>query len=694
MAKRTNALGGSTSPYLLQHQHNPVHWRPWSPDAWQEAQDTGKLVLISVGYSACHWCHVMEHETFEDEEAATFMNAHFVCLKVDREERPDVDQVYMEAVQQMTRQGGWPLHCVALPDGRPIWGGTYFPKDRWLSSLQAVLDVCASEPQKVEAYAHHLASAVAAMEDEGPSPEAPWAKGNDDDLATQQVDQALHDKLNAWRPTWDMLHGGAQGSPKFPLPCQIDFLRISPDPEAQAQGLRSLDGMERGGIHDHVGGGFARYSVDEKWHVPHFEKMLYDNAQLLGTFSEAAETSGKDKFSRAAEGIARFLLGPLGSPEGGFASALDADSDGAEGTYYVWSHDDLAQALPNQEMRDWLVQTYDWEHTSHWEEGRHVLMRPREQDQAWHKKDGQGRPMGPTVMAQLAAWRDSPASKRSRPAKDDKVVTGWTALAVSGFARAGRALQRKEWTARALQGGAFLLHQARMPGHPGLLRRTWHPNGGLALEGFSEDYAFTVQALLDLHQVTLDPKWRDEARALMATALDRFWDDQASKCWFTSHDAEPLFARRSSEDDSVTPSASATLAGALWKLGWACDIPAWRQQAQSMVQRHLLSPAPLSRSTAWAKAWMEMRTPMATMVIAAPDRASGLEAAKEWWNAPRPGTWLDLAVSGDAHKLPWMEGKEAGPNGEVQWYVCWDGACQLPVTNAQDAWMLCPTSKV
>ena len=358
----TNALSRSTSPYLLQHQHNPVDWLPWGNEAWAQAKSEGKLVIVSVGYSACHWCHVMEHETFEDQEAAAFMNAHFVSIKVDREERPDVDQVYMDAVQLMTKRGGWPLNCVALPDGRPIWGGTYFPKERWLAGLNAVLEVWREEPAKVEAYAEQLAQAVAAMDDAGGGKldGALVANEGQDDLV-QRVDQQVMDGLANWSRAWDPVHGGTVGAPKFPLPCQIDFLlRVGDGADwmsgwenrAGEQARRTLRAMERGGIHDHVGGGFSRYSVDERWHVPHFEKMLYDNAQLLGSLADAWVRTPHPALEVAAEGIVRFLERELDDPSGGFKSAMDADSDGAEGTYYVWREAELDAALPEEELRD------------------------------------------------------------------------------------------------------------------------------------------------------------------------------------------------------------------------------------------------------------------------------------------------------------------------------------------------------
>ena len=689
----TNALSDSTSPYLRQHQHNPVEWMPWGKDAWAKARAENKLVIVSVGYSTCHWCHVMEHETFENDEAAAFMNAHFVSIKVDREERPDVDQVYMDAVQLMTRRGGWPLNCVALPDGRPIWGGTYFPTERWLSGLGAVREVWQEDADKVEAYAEQLATAVGAMDDGAVAMSA----SADDDLA-KQVDRQLAEGLSRWQATWDMTHGGSQGAPKFPLPCQVSFwLRL-----AQAKGpewtsewssagrdhaLRTLGGMERGGIHDQVGGGFARYSVDDRWHVPHFEKMLYDNGQLLEALAEATSLSDQPEpaLEAAAEGIVSFLLRELDDASGGFKSALDADSDGAEGLYYVWRKADVAAALPDASMQQDIQTVFDLDGRSFWEQGMNVLRRSAEGDASlWVNAARIVRIQD--ALQQMSEWRDSPASGRSKPGLDDKVLTSWTALAVSGLAKAGRWMGRPEWVDRAVQGAIFLKDVARVPGAPHQLRRTWHPDGGPTLEGFAEDYAMTIDAMLDVHQATLDSVWRDEARALMATAFDRFWDEEAGTFWFTAHDGEKLFAAKQSTDDSVLPSANATLASCLWRLGWAADIPAWRKLGRDLTARHLLGTPHMERAARWASNWLDMRGTYAHIVVAAPSREAAVEAMAEWWGQVRPGTWVD-GVWPEAANIPgWMEAKRPSATDPVRWYVCVDGACGRPCATANDAW--------
>ena len=685
-----NRLAGSTSPYLKQHQHNPVDWHPWCDAVWEQAREQNKLVVVSIGYSACHWCHVMEHETFEDPEAAAFMNAHFLNVKVDREERPDVDQVYMDAVQLMTRRGGWPLNCLALPDGRPIWGGTYFQREQWLAGLNAVREVWEEDADKVLAYAEQLAAAVNAM-DHDLVAGFNWDESNE---SRRQVWHHLRAGLERWESTWDAKHGGTLGAPKFPLPSQLalafrmgtcSLLGEDWPVKGSLHGMNTLLAMERGGIHDHVGGGYARYSVDERWHVPHFEKMLYDNAQMLGVTAEAWSLQQHPALLLSAHGVVRFMLRELDDASGGFKSAMDADSDGEEGTYYVWRAKDLKAALPDREARNAVESWFDIGGRSHWEQGKHVLMREAAGDEVlWGNPEAQV--AFDEAMTQLSTWRDSAAAGRSKPGVDDKVLTSWTALAVTGLAKAGRLMGQAEWVARAQRGAAFLRGAAGVPGEPERLRRTWHKDGGPETEGFAEDYAFAIEAMLELHQATLDPTWRNEARALMATALDRFYDEEVGTFWFTAIDSPALFARRQDNDDDVMPSANATLAWGLWRLGWACDIPAWRALAQELTAARMLATPSMERATRWAANWIDMQDAFATVVIAGPSEDEVHVALAEWWTELRPGTWVD-GVWPDAANIPsWMEDKRPAQDAAVRWYVCVEGACGLPCDSAQEAW--------
>ena len=658
---------------------NPVHWAPWGDEAWKRAKEEQKLVIVSIGYSSCHWCHVMEKETFMNMEAATLMNRRFVCIKVDREERPDVDHVYMDALQLMSGQGGWPLNCVTLPDGSPIWGSTYLSLDRWMAALTAVDDVWTSEPERTKSYAKQVVAAVQAL-GEAPPPlvEKPG------EAVERGIDLWMESGLKEWQKKWDPTHGGTQGAPKFPLPVQLDGLMRLENEAGKRHVKKTLLAMCRGGIHDHVGGGFSRYSVDHRWHVPHFEKMLYDNAQLLSTLTLAYQEHKHPAMKDAAEKCAGLVLREWSHTSGGFCSALDADSDGTEGAYYVWREADLKEALTDVEEREEFQRVFGIGASSLWEQGRNVLSRTAEADRAfWRDAPLQDRMNG--ALEKLKAWRNGKDAMRSKPGLDDKILTSWTALAISGFAKAGMRLARPNWVRRAVQGGNFLKHVARDPHHPERLLRNWQPNGESTCEGFAEDYAFAIEALLDLHQCTLDPVWKVEARALMATALDRFFDPNEKVFFFNASDAKELFARKRVADDSVLPSPNATFAACLWRLGWSVDIPAWRHLAREMTVRHLGTNPPLESSTKWLQTWVDITQPFALVSVQASNELGVQAALQSWWQEPRPGSWIEASWPG-ASPVPTWATADSKHAPALEWRICVDGTCGLPSASVDMAW--------
>ncbi|NNE55492.1 MAG: thioredoxin domain-containing protein, partial [Flavobacteriales bacterium] len=375
--EHTNALIHESSPYLLQHAHNPVDWHPWGDEAFEKAKAQNKLVLVSVGYSACHWCHVMEHETFEDSAAAAIMNENFINIKVDREERPDVDQVYMTAVQLMTRRGGWPLNCFTLPDGRPIYGGTYFPKDQWINILEDLVEKQKSDPKMLEDYAERLTEGIQMSE---------LVVRSDQEVEFQT--DTIHALVNHWKNYWDIKKGGPNRAPKFPLPNNFEFLlqygyQLADEP-TQEYVATTLTEMARGGIYDQIGGGFARYSVDAEWKVPHFEKMLYDNAQLVSLYSQAFQADPSEEYARVVKQTIVFLEREMKAPSGIFYSALDADSEGEEGKFYVWSQEEL-QTLLEQDW-EWVKDYYNVNSNGKWE-GHYILLRA-DDDQKFAEKQG------------------------------------------------------------------------------------------------------------------------------------------------------------------------------------------------------------------------------------------------------------------------------------------------------------------
>src|SRR5690554_719969 len=435
MKKYTNDLINSSSPYLLQHAHNPVNWVEWSEEAFTKAKDEGKLVLISVGYSACHWCHVMEHESFEDEAVAELMNKHLICIKVDREERPDVDQIYMNAVQLMTQQGGWPLNCFALPDGRPIFGGTYFPKEKWMETIQKLWRTYQEDLPRVEEYAKQLTEGVINSElVEAVTPKEEF----EESILTEMVQK--------WKQIFDFEEGGNDRAPKFPLPNNYEFLLHYGVQEKDNTVINhvhtTLRKMALGGIYDQLGGGFSRYSVDKLWKVPHFEKMLYDNGQLLSLFAKAYQHSNEELYKNVIQQTIDWLFAEMRHKDNGFYSALDADSEGVEGKYYTWTKEELAEICGDD--FDWVSEYYNINPTGYWEDGQYILLRSHTLKEWCKLKNidpNQFKNQLDEVHQKLHAVRN----KRIRPGLDDKQLTAWNAMTIKGLVDAGLALQNKSY---------------------------------------------------------------------------------------------------------------------------------------------------------------------------------------------------------------------------------------------------------
>lgn len=684
----TNALIDESSPYLLQHAHNPVDWQPWSEQAWKQAQEEDKLVIVSIGYSACHWCHVMEHETFEDSTAAAFMNENFVCIKVDREERPDVDGVYMTAVQLMTKRGGWPLNAVCIPDGRPVYGGTYFPRERWLEALQSVLNTRAQDPARVEAYATQLTAGVQQSElVDVPPLEGSKAWGTAD--AFGQADaQLLDDGIAQWKSMWDLKWGGNDRAPKFPIPTNLDFLlhyavtRV--DEQAKSHLLNTLLQMERGGIHDHLGGGFARYSVDEKWHIPHFEKMLYDNAQLAKTYAQAYQAfpdipdSERAALKRAALGILHFTEEVWSHPSGGFYSALDADSEGVEGKYYVWTSEELQQLLSATDY-ELLKTVYSIDGESHWTEEipeGNVLMRWKSDDVLARKLEHTAESLHEKLVQiheQLVAVR----SERVPPGLDDKILTAWTGLMASGLVATGTVFNRPEDINRAALAIDFLLETQRDT--KGRLRHVFHAKTGPRIDGMLDDYGSTIAACLDLYQATFDMKYADAARSLCEIALTDFFDETQGTFWFQSKQGESLFAKKQENDDNVIPSANAQMARNLFLLSQLYQRKDWRILADRMLAGAIDRVSYWPSATHWAGLLLWRTEPFHEIVITGPNTENINAAKRQMQRQYRPQA---IYAGGELENLPLLRNRQLG---ELAIFVCNDGMCQLPVSSVEIA---------
>jgi uncharacterized protein YyaL (SSP411 family) len=665
MPSHTNRLIHETSPYLLQHAHNPVDWHAWGPEALDKAKRENKLLLISIGYSACHWCHVMERESFENEEIASLMNGSFVCIKVDREERPDVDQVYMNAVQLVSGHGGWPLNCFALPDGRPVYGGTYYRPEQWREVLRGLAELHATEPAKVERYAEQLTNGVRRQEWSGPAePEAPMSL---EDL------QAL---VSPWRSQFDRREGGANRAPKFPLPNNwqvlLRYARAAGEADILEQVRLTLDKMAFGGIYDHLGGGFARYATDGLWKVPHFEKMLYDNGQMLELYAEAFQATGDPLYAQVARETAGFIARELTSPEGVFYSALDADSEGVEGKFYVWGKEEVEAALGGDFplFRD----AYNINSIGFWEDGHYIPLR-KERDAAL--AEAAGLPLEEwarridAAKAKLAAIR----SRRVRPGLDDKSLTAWNALMSKGYLAAYRALGEAEFLAAAEKNLGFILAGRRPDG--GLNRS--YKSGRWTINAFLEDYAFMAEALCELYQATFAEKWLMAARELAEYALAHFLDAESGLCFFTSDMDPPLVARKFEIMDNVTPAGNSSLAKALHTLGTLLGREDFLDASARMLsQVRGDMPAYLGGYSNWAMLALRTAAPFYEVVIAGPEAETRRrELARHWI----PDAVLAGAAGPSA--LPLLEGRSDPERTRI--FVCRGRVCDLPSDSVSEA---------
>lgn len=568
MEKYTNDLINESSPYLLQHAHNPVDWVAWSDAIFERAKKENKLVLISVGYSACHWCHVMEHESFEDPEIAAVMNKHFINVKVDREERPDVDQVYMTAVQLMTQSGGWPLNCFTLPDGRPIYGGTYFPKEQWLNILKSLRYTYDNDLEKVQEYAQNLHEGIQRSE---LIVEA---------ATNQQFEKStLNELILRWSKQFDSDHGGNSRAPKFPLPSNLEFLLEFGILEGNEKVLKhvetTLDRMAMGGIYDQVGGGFSRYSVDLLWKVPHFEKMLYDNAQLISVYARAYSIFKKPLYKRIVAQTVAWLEREMLDDSGAFYAALDADSEGEEGKFYVWNAKELEDILGRHFA--WTRKVFEINQNGHWEHGNYILLR-RKSDEALCKELNCTMEEFEQQLERVQELLLSARTHRIRPGLDNKCLTSWNAMAVKALSEASVVFNEDHYLNLALK-TADWLNKSQFKN--GKLFRNY--NGGKStIDGFLEDYAHVIDAYLALYQATFNVEWLIKADQLMETSIAKFGDPTSEMFYFTSEDSK-LIARKMEINDNVIPASNSVMARNLYYLGKFLHNGTYLSRARTML---------------------------------------------------------------------------------------------------------------
>ena len=659
-----NSLIKESSPYLLQHANNPVNWYAWNDETLALAKKENKLILVSIGYSACHWCHVMEHESFEDEQVATIMNENFINIKVDREERPDIDMVYMGAVQLMTGQGGWPLNCFALPDGRPIYGGTYFPKKQWINVLGNLADLFATNPDKAYEYAAHLTDGLEQLE----IPKV--YDGTSFDLLT------LTNSVYKWKQSFDTEHGGPNRAPKFPLPNNYQFLLNYHFYENDLNVKKHLDvtltKMAWGGIYDQLGGGFARYSTDVLWKVPHFEKMLYDNAQLVSLYSEAYKQTKNELYKKIVYETIDFVKRELTNPDFGFYSALDADSEGIEGKYYVWQKEELHRLLKND--FELFADYYCVNDIGYWEDENYVLMRDTEESIIALKHNVSISELQQKIKACNAILLDV-REKRVKPGLDNKVLASWNGLMCKALADAYLVFEEEDFKTLTLANANYLVkNYCKENGQ--LLRVI---NNNTSISGFLEDYAFAIDAFLSVYLITANENWLLKAKALTDYTLKHFYDDKQNTYYFTDSSQEKLVVRKSEWSDNVIPASSSQMAINLYKLSIYFDNTNYRQISEKLLKsviKEIESYGPGYSN--WACLLLQYLKPQIEVVIVGKSVNENLVAL---YKQSPPN--VIFALSDKTSDLPLLKNRYV--EGQTLIYVCKNNSCLLPTETVAEA---------
>lgn len=666
----SNALINESSPYLLQHAYNPVDWHAWNTDTLAEAKNSNKLMIVSIGYAACHWCHVMEHESFEDETVAAVMNKSYISVKIDREERPDIDQIYINAVQLMTGNAGWPLNVVTLPDGRPVWGGTYFRKNQWIEALEQIQEVYKKQPNKLVEYANRLEAGIKNMD---------LVSLNETkiDLSNFPIESII----DTWSKNFDYRFGGTKGAPKFMMPNNYQFLLRYAWQNKQSELLNhvlfTLEQMAYGGIYDHIGGGFARYSVDEKWHIPHFEKMLYDNAQLVSLYSQAYAISKKSLFKSVVEETLEFIDREMTGPNGEFYSSLDADSLNnlnvlEEGAYYIYTKEELTKLLQD----DFKIFQYYYNVNSFgkWENDKYVLIRHTDDDEiltefsitseAFQKKKKKWKKL-------LLEYRN----RRPKPRLDDKTLTSWNALTLKAYVDAYKFLGNDTYKLTAIKNATFIASSQIQK--TGELYHNYK-DGKSNINGFLEDYATVIEAYLSLYEVTLDVKWLQISRKLTEITFTDFYDDKTGMFFFTSKKDPELITRNFEYRDNVIPASNSMIANNLMKLSHYYSNKKYDDIAQQMLQNILpeIEKYPGGFSN-WLDLLENYRTNFYEIVVVG---AEALEKIEEINTLYIP----NKIIAGTREINDFNLFKNRGIKNKTPIYVCVNNSCKTPVNSVAE----------
>ncbi|TDG34967.1 thioredoxin domain-containing protein [Pedobacter changchengzhani] len=660
-----NNLIKASSPYLLQHAYNPVKWFEWGEEALQKAKVENKLILVSIGYSACHWCHVMERESFENFEVAEVMNQHFVCIKVDREERPDIDQIYMYAIQLMTGSGGWPLNCICLPDQRPVYGGTYFRKEDWINVLENVASLWANEPEKALQYAERLMGGINDSE-----------KIIHSEIKEEYTKEHLIEIIEPWKRHFDITFGGYNRAPKFPLPNNWTFLLryaySSKDESVFTATCNTLEQMSWGGIYDQIGGGFARYSVDDKWHVPHFEKMLYDNAQLIDLYTEAFNCLAFQPFKQLVVDCFDWTFREMMSPDGLFYSALDADSEGVEGKFYVWDKQEFDAVLG--EDATLVGEYFNVTEEGNWEEEKTNILRRVIGDSEIIEKYGIDSETLYDKIALAKAKLLDARSERVRPHLDDKCLTAWNAMMIKALANASQSFYYEYYYDRAVITADFILNNLKTE-DGGLYRN--YKDGKASIIGFLDDYAFLIEALIALYEADFDEKWLNEAKALTDYVLVNFNDDASPMLFYTSAKGESLIARKHEVMDNVIPASNSTMSLNLQKLGLFFDNEKYIDKAKNMLNAVL--PTIKSYGSAYSNWAIQLYNEVygISEIALVGEDIEGLKMELNQYYIPNK-----ITMGGTKSSLPLLKDKQSN---ETKVYICKNKVCQLPVYSVPEA---------
>ena len=662
----TNELIHESSPYLLQHAHNPVDWYPWGQVALDKAKNENKMLLISVGYAACHWCHVMEHESYEDTTVANIMNENFVCIKVDREERPDVDQVYMNAAYLINGNGGWPLNALAMPDGKPFFAGTYYPKATWIQLLEHFSKLYKTDKAKLQDQANHLAQGIRDIE------EVPL-NGSNVSFNMKTLDAMFE----TFSKSVDPQKGGTKGAMKFPMPATWEYLLqfhyLTQNKEALHVVETTLNNMAEGGIYDQVGGGFSRYSTDPSWHAPHFEKMLYDNAQLVSLYSHAFLVTGNSLYKRIVYETIDFVKRELTSPEGGFYSSLDADSEGKEGKFYVWTKEEIKNILGKD--ADLFNDYYGVTEQGNWESGENILDINFGEKNLEKKYD-----LSPEELLQkIDSLKKIVLKKRTervRPGTDDKILTSWNALMAEGLIDAYKAFGDLDFISLAKKNIDFLLNNIETK-NGGIYRN--YKNGKATINAFLDDYAFLINVLINYYQVSFDKSYLDKADSLNRYVEQHFFDKTSRMFFYTDDQYSNLIARKMEVSDNVIPSSNSEMAKNLLLLSLYFENNKYEDQSVQMVKN---VSNDTQKNTGYYSNWAQVMAlqiqPPYEVAIVGNDWQQKLSALQK--------NYLPNSIylgGGHDENLPLLENKLIKDKTMI--YVCENKTCQRPVESASEA---------